>query len=172
MYFERECTSASREGQRGREREREAQSGSKLSELLERSLMWGSNPQTEIKTWAQTKSRMLNWLSHPGTPAEKLILAFACPSAPSAPESQGKLFTTWFPVEEHISLKEHHNIRCSCLCLDQMTLLVQKRCVDRQGVEALPLISTAVVANEESSQCPWLVRRVWTCSHCRSQKRF
>lgn len=52
---------------------------------------------------------------------EKLVLAFACQLAPSAPDSQGKPFTTWFPAEELISVKEHHVIRCSCLCSDQTT---------------------------------------------------
>ena len=32
----------------------------------ERHRIWSPNP--EIMTWAKTKSQMLNWLSHPGTP--------------------------------------------------------------------------------------------------------
>lgn len=52
---------------------------------------------------------------------EIYILAFACQIAPNVPDSQGKLFTTWFPAEELISLKENHMICCSHLCFDQTT---------------------------------------------------
>lgn len=62
--------------------------------------------------------------------AAKLVSAFACHLALSVPDSQGKLLTTWFPVEKLISVKEHHVIRCSCLCLDETMLLVWMRCAD------------------------------------------
>ena len=66
IYFEREGESASREGaerERGRERiprrlhavSREPRAGLKLM-------------NREIMTWAQIKSRTLNWLSHPSAP--------------------------------------------------------------------------------------------------------
>lgn len=62
--------------------------------------------------------------------ADKLVSAFACHLALSVPDSQGKLLTTWFPVEKLISAKQHHVIRRSCLCLDQTMLLVRMRCTD------------------------------------------
>ena len=62
IYFERK-----HEWGRGREskRERESQAGSTVSTKLNE----GLNPTNcGIMTWAETKSQLLNQLSHPGTP--------------------------------------------------------------------------------------------------------
>ena len=67
---------------RGRERGRgrESQAASSLSA---QSPMPGSSSQNrETMSWAETKSRMLNQLSHPGAPTEHLLYA-KCHARPS-----------------------------------------------------------------------------------------
>ena len=55
-------------GQKERERERESQAGSTPS-VQSPMQVWNSQ-NCEIMTWAETKSRTLNWLSHPGNPVK------------------------------------------------------------------------------------------------------
>ena len=50
-----------RSRERGRKRERDLKQSPQCP-------TWGSNSQTEIMTWAKTKSRIRNQLSHPGAP--------------------------------------------------------------------------------------------------------
>ena len=59
--------------ERERERERESQADSTLSV---QSPVWGLNPRNcEVMTWAKTKSRRLNRLSHPGA-SQSLFIRF------------------------------------------------------------------------------------------------
>ena len=65
FIFERDRDSM-RGGGAEREGKRESQAG---STLLAESPVQGSNSQNrEITSWAETKSQMLNRLSHPGAP--------------------------------------------------------------------------------------------------------
>jgi len=66
--FERERAHASKSGVEG-----EGERILKQTRCWVKSWTWSSIPGPETMTWAEIKSRTLNWLSHPGAPSISLL---------------------------------------------------------------------------------------------------
>ena len=119
-FWRRERHSMSRGGAE-REDDTESKAGSRLWAVSTEPDV-GLRPRNlEIMTWAEIKSRTLNWLSHPGAPQKsvfwiysRVIFKFAKIKAPTVVISFYKAVTGTYPLLRQVSVLASRSPHLAC----------------------------------------------------------